>query len=124
MALEEEQPPEAVDDARHRGHEVDEGDEGLSDRSGATSVMNSAVPSGDGKATETATRAMSTVPVRTAAMPNSPRSGCQAWVVMNPNPATRSAWSPRNSRNEPTAAMMARTLTPAAVGAAPEDAVA
>ncbi|MFF4135713.1 hypothetical protein ACFY1B_30105 [Streptomyces mirabilis] len=58
---------------------------------GATSEMNSAVPTAGGTEGVTATAAISRVPVRTAAMPNRWTSGCHAAVVRKEKPVALSA---------------------------------
>ncbi len=52
----------------------------------ATSLMKSAVQLATGNEMMIATKAMVTVPVRTAATPKVPRSGSQAAVVRKENP--------------------------------------
>ena len=55
-------------------------------RRGAYSVMNRAKPMANGTLTVTATRAISTVPTRTAAMPIWLSSGCHDEVVKKLKP--------------------------------------
>ena len=55
-------------------------------RSGAYSLMNSAVSNESGKAKTIATRAIEIVPVRTAAIPTTSLSGFQADSVKKPKP--------------------------------------
>src|SRR5215831_1588483 len=81
-------------------------------RAGATSTMNSDVPSEIGNEITTATSAMRIVPVITAAMPNWNRSGCQTDVVMKAQPALRNASIDLTNRKIPTDAIVASTINP------------
>src|SRR5262249_32712936 len=76
---------------------------------GAISEMKRAVPRASGNDNTSATTAMSTVPVITAAMPNRWTSGCHDWVVKNDHLATPRAWAAWAARNTPTATVMPRT---------------
>jgi hypothetical protein len=81
VGLQQEEAPQAVDDARHRRHQVDGRDQPGLDPLRGVVRDEKGQHERQGKLTTMATRATSTVPTSTAAMPILSSSGCQAvWV--------------------------------------------
>ncbi len=85
--------------------------------------MNRAVPSAIGTDTARATRAMKMVMGRTAAIPKWWMSGSHAWVVRKLESRTLQGRQRFDSRNKPTATVMARTVKTGQAGEAYKDPV-